>query len=74
MVKATPVIAPASAPFPVDFALKGIVSFHTRYRINPTTGKKKPKTPNPVDLASCGFTWLKEIFSDIVVSFNSLPH
>lgn len=34
---------PISAPFPVDFARKGIWSFHTRYKIKPTIGRKKLK-------------------------------
>ena len=34
---------PIIAPFPADFARKGIWSFHTRYKIKPTIGRKKLK-------------------------------
>ena len=34
---------PIIAPFPADFARKGIWSFHTKYKIKPTIGRKKLK-------------------------------
>ena len=36
-------MTPAKAPCPADFAFSGSVSFHTKYSIRPTKGKKKPK-------------------------------
>ncbi len=42
-------INPIRAPFPAVFASAGLVFFQTKYKIKPTTGRKKPKTAHPAE-------------------------
>lgn len=49
MVPATSTTKPMSAHLPIAFAFTGLESILTRYKINPTSGKRNDKIFNPVD-------------------------
>ena len=45
---------PMMAPMPATFAEFGLLVFHTRNKIRPTIGKKKPRMPHPMLPESTG--------------------
>ena len=76
---ATEVIKPINAPLPVERERMGKLSFQTRYRIKPISGKKNPSAANPAEGASkgfcCGLTAISGLGATVaVISFSSPPH
>lgn len=47
MYQTTIIPTPTKAPIPAALAVFGLLSFHTKKRISPTTGMQHPNRPQP---------------------------
>ena len=74
MYSTAQMIAPTSAPIPTTRAVFGFVSFQTRKRTSPTTGRINPRKPHPnpplsttAGFVSCGTPHLGQIIARLSI-------